>query len=196
MLGGYYYLLSRKTWISILFVINPIVKKDKLLPTLTGPGVDRARERGDRRMAEAAKLPRRWSQRVPAFGKKGRGPGRRARGRWHASPGSRRRGSETTRVAARSPPGWRAHSPHLWRSPAAAPTGPLAVRLLGSCSPRSTCGGPCAPGSAPALLHSAGCVATAAAAAARRGQAGGGWATRGRAVAFGRCPPRPTPYVN
>lgn len=58
-----------------MFVINPIVKKDKLLPTLTGPGVDRARERGDRRMAEAAKLARRWSQLGARLWKEGPRPG-------------------------------------------------------------------------------------------------------------------------
>ncbi|EAW82001.1 hCG2029193 [Homo sapiens] len=48
-------------------------------------------------------------------------------------------------------------------APAATPTRPLTltVRPLGVCYRRGTCGGPCAPGSAQAPLHST-----------RRGQAG------------------------
>lgn len=87
-------------------------------------------------------------------------------------------------------------------APAAAPTGPLAfaLRPLGSCSPRGTCGGPSAPGSAPAPLHSAGCAAPLPVSGpppGAGGREGGGWAAGGWAAAIGRsrrCLP-PAPYV-
>lgn len=76
-----------------MFVINPIVEKDKLLPTLTdtGPGVDRARERGDRGMAEAAEPARRRSLRCALAAWRD--------GRWAMGDGPRARGGGRGSVA-------------------------------------------------------------------------------------------------
>lgn len=160
-------------------------------------------------MAEA---PRPARVRVPArchragLAEKGRAVGSRRKVRAqagetpHPTPSSRR----STRSAARSPsraPGELTH-PISGAAPAAAPTGPLAfaVRPLGSCSPRGTCGGPSAPGSAPAPLHSAGCAASLLVSGpppGAGGREGGGWAAGGWAAALGRsrrCLP-PAPYV-
>lgn len=95
------------------------------------------------------------------------------------SPGSRR----STRPAARSPSRALHELTHpiSGAAPVAAPTGPLAfaLRPLGSCSPRGTCGGPSAPGSAPAPLHSAGSAAALSVSGPPPGagrREGGGWA--------------------
>lgn len=161
-------------------------------------------------MAEAPRPARvRVSARCHRAGlaEKGRAVGSRrkvraqAGGTPHPTPSSGR----STRSAARSPsraPGELTH-PISGAAPAAAPTGPLAfaVRPLGSCSPRgSTCGGPSAPGSAPAPLHSAGCAASLLVSGpppGAGGREGGGWAAGGWAAALGRsrrCLP-PAPYV-
>lgn len=147
--------------------------------------------------------------RVPArcprarLAERGRSVGfrRKVRAQAGGGPPSSRR---STPPAARSPsraPRELTH-PISGAAPAAAPTGPLAfaLRPLGSCSPRGTCGGPSAPGSAPAPLHSAGCAALLPVLGpppGAGGREGGGWAAGGWAAALGRsrrCLP-PAPYV-
>ena len=156
-------------------------------------------------MAEA---PRPARVRVPArclrarLAETGRAVGSRRKVRAQAggAPSSRR----STRPAARSPSRALRELTHpiSGAARAAAPTGPraFALRPLGSCSPRGTCGGPSAPGSAPAPFHSAGCAAALPVSGpppGAGGREGGGWAAGGWAAALGRSRRSlpPAPYV-
>lgn len=174
--------LSRKTSISILPVRNSTVENHELLCSLTNAG----QARGVGGMAEHGGRPGHRSHQVsPRPGRPdGEGPRLRARlsagcpsARGGCGPGSRSR----LRARSRLPPpmrgarGRRLTHPMSGAAPAAAPTGPLAlaVRPLGCRSLRGTCGGPSAPGSAPAPLHSAGLRGYCR---RRQARAGGGWA--------------------